>query len=123
MASFPYGDFFWLFWSPLLSMFILKLELEVSGLHEGANRVIALVRAQGIDREEHVLDVLNRVPQHVHRGACHGAGSALALIQFWSGLLEDVAGGALEDMKDDFGMAVKVVVELLPLEDVIKGSP
>jgi hypothetical protein len=38
-------------------------------------------------------------------------------------LLEDVAAGALEDFKDDFGIAAEVVVDILPLMDVVNGSP
>lgn len=38
-------------------------------------------------------------------------------------LSKDVAGGALDGMEDDFGMATEDVVDLLPLTDVINGSP
>jgi hypothetical protein len=36
---------------------------------------------------------------------------------------EDVVGGALEDMENDFGVAAEAVVDLVPLEDVINSSP
>lgn len=35
----------------------------------------------------------------------------------------DAAGGALEDMENDFGVAAEALVDLVPLEDVINGSP
>jgi hypothetical protein len=38
-------------------------------------------------------------------------------------LSEDVTAGALEDFEDDFGMATEAMVDILPLEDVINGSP
>jgi hypothetical protein len=55
------------------------------GLREGADEVVAFVRAQGINREECLLDVANWVHQAVHRGTRHGAAGALAFVQFWSG--------------------------------------
>lgn len=101
-----------------------------AGSLRGADKVVALVRAQGIDQEEHLLDVLNRVCQVVHRGARYGVAGALAFVQFRSGyelhivsgLSGDAACGALEDMEDDFGVC-KAIVDLLPLENVINGSP
>jgi hypothetical protein len=40
-----------------------------------------------------------------------------------SDVVEDTIASALEDFEDYFGMAVKVVVDILPIEDVISGSP
>lgn len=81
MTSFPlieislsYSD------CPSFSMFYPELELEVSGLQEGADRVVALVHAQGADREERLLDASNWVLQAVHRGAHRGAVDALAFV-------------------------------------------
>jgi hypothetical protein len=37
--------------------------------------------------------------------------------------LEDTTAGALEDFEDNFSIAIGVVVEILPLEDVINESP
>jgi hypothetical protein len=34
-----------------------------------------------------------------------------------------MAGGTLEDMEEDFGMAVEAMVDILLLEDIINGSP
>jgi hypothetical protein len=58
-----------------------------------------------------------------------GAARALAFVQFRLGyelgtgdLSEDVAAGALEDFKDDFGITAEVVVDILPLMDVVNGS-
>jgi hypothetical protein len=55
---------------------------------------------------------------------------ALAIVRFWSGyeldtsdLSEDAATCTLEDLEDDFSISVGVVVNILPLEDVINGSP
>lgn len=118
------------FTESLLRFALSELELEVPGLYEGADKVVALVRAQGIDQEEHLLDVLNRVCQVVHRDARYGVAGALAFVQFRSGyelhivsgLSGDAACGALEDMEDDFGVC-KAIVDLLPLENVINGSP
>jgi hypothetical protein len=61
-------------------MFYLELELEVPGLRESVDRVVALVHAQGTDREERLIDILNRVHQAVCQGARHGATSALAFV-------------------------------------------
>lgn len=47
--------------------------------------MVAFVRAQGINREECLLDVANWVHQAVHRGTRHGAAGALAFVQFRSG--------------------------------------
>jgi hypothetical protein len=44
---------------PQFSTFFLELELEVSGLRDGADRITALVDAQGANREEHLLHVSN----------------------------------------------------------------
>lgn len=95
------------------------------GLHEGV-QVVAFVRAQGADRGECLLDVTNRVRLAIRRGAA----GAMAFVQFWSGykldtsdLLEDTTAGALEDFEDNFSIAIGVVVEILPLEDVINESP
>ena len=100
-------------------------------LREGADGVIELVQAQGVSRVERLLNVSKRVRQFVHRGACCGAVGALAFVQFRPGyelcdvfvISEDVAGGALEDIEDDFSVVVEAIVNLLPLEDVINGSP
>jgi hypothetical protein len=37
--------------------------------------------------------------------------------------LEDVTAGALEDFEDDFSITDGVVVDILPLEDVINEPP
>jgi hypothetical protein len=39
------------------------------------------------------------------------------------GLSEDVASDAVEDLEDDFSVDAEVVVNLLPLEEAINGSP
>lgn len=62
-----------------------ELELEVTDLREGADGVVAFVRAWGVDREECLLDVMNQVRQAGHRGACCGAARAMAFVQFRSG--------------------------------------
>jgi hypothetical protein len=38
------------------------------GLRESADEVVAIVRAQGTDREERLFDVTNRVRLAIHRG-------------------------------------------------------
>lgn len=58
----------------------------MSGLREGADRVTALVHAQGADQEEHLLDVSNRVRQAVHRGVRRGIAGALVFVHFMLGL-------------------------------------
>lgn len=100
--------------------------MEVSSLRDAADRMITLVRDQGSDREEHILDAVNRARQAI----CRNAAGVLAFVQFWSGyelstgdLSRDVVVGALEDFEDDFGVATEAVVDLLPVEDVINGSP
>lgn len=47
--------FFQLSWLPSFSVSYLELELEVAGLCEGADGVVAFVRARGFDREETFL--------------------------------------------------------------------
>lgn len=107
-----------------LSLSFSELELEVAGRHEGANKVITFVRAQGADRGECLLDITNRVCLAVRRGARRGATRALTFPRFWSDLeLEtgnlpgDATVGAMDDFEDDFGMATKVVIDILPLVD------
>lgn len=51
-----------------LSLSFSELELEVMGLRESADEVVAIVRAQGTDREERLFDVTNRVRLAIHRG-------------------------------------------------------
>lgn len=117
--------------NPFFASHFSELESEVPSLREGADGIIELVRAQGVSRVERLLNVPKRVRQSVHRGACCGAVSALAFVQFRSGyelcdvfvISEDVTGGALEDIGDDFSVVVEAIVNLLPLEDVINGSP
>lgn len=73
---------------------------------------------------------MNQVCHAIHCGACRGVVGTLAFVQFRSGyelgiggLSEDMAGGALEDMEDDFGMVAEAMVDLLLMEDIINGSP
>jgi hypothetical protein len=40
-----------------------------------------------------------------------------------SDLSKDVTTGALKDIEDDFDMTTEVVVDILPLENVINESP
>jgi hypothetical protein len=37
-------------------------------------------------------------------------------------MLENATASALEDFEDDFGMAAKAMVDILPLKDVIHES-
>lgn len=52
---------FWLFFNlfPLFLMSLLQLELEVAGLYEDVDEVVAFVRAQSVDRGERLHDVAN----------------------------------------------------------------
>lgn len=50
------------------------------GLCEGADRVVSLIRDQGIDREECLLDVANQVCQAVCHGARRSASKGLAFV-------------------------------------------
>lgn len=63
------------------------------------------------------------------RGARRGAAGALVFVEFrldfklgTSDLSEDATAGTLEDFEDDFGMAAKAMVDILPLKDVIHES-
>lgn len=101
------------------------MELELTGLREGADRVVAFVRAQGADQEERLLDVVYRIRQAMRRGAHRGAVGALAFVQYRLGyelgtgdLPGDATTGALEDFEDDFGMDAEAMVDLVPLKDV-----
>lgn len=60
---------------------------------------------------------------------CRGAAGALVFVEFrldfklgTSDLSEDATAGTLEDFEDDFGMAAKAMVDILPLKDVIHES-
>jgi hypothetical protein len=66
---------------PLLLISLPKLELEVTSLREGVDKVVAFVHARGADQGECLLNVANRV----HLAVCHGAVGALAFVQFRSG--------------------------------------
>lgn len=98
----------------------------MSGLREGADEVMELMRAQVASQQERLLDVLNRFHQVVRLGACYGAAGTLAFVQIRSGyklrdilgLSEDVTDNALEVLEDDFGVATEAVVNLLSLEDI-----
>lgn len=52
---------FWLFCNffPLFLMSLLELELEVAGLYEGVDEVVAFVCAQSANQGERLLDVAN----------------------------------------------------------------
>lgn len=109
---------------------VLELELEVSNLHVGVDKVVAFIRAQGTDRGECLLDVVNWVQLVVCHVTRRGGAGALAFVQFRSGyefgigdLSEDVVGSALEDFQDFFGIAAEVVVDILRLTDVVSGPP
>jgi hypothetical protein len=64
------GCFFDFF--PLLLMALPELELEVVGLREGVDEVVAFVHGRGANREERILGVANWVRLAVRHGARRG---------------------------------------------------
>lgn len=100
------------------------------GLREDVDEVVAFVRVHGTDRGEHLLNITNQVHLAVRCGTRRGVAGALAFAQFRLGFelgtgdqSKDATVGALEDFEVYFGMAAEVVVDILPLVDVINESP
>lgn len=116
--------------SPVLAHFVLpgpELEIELQALREAADVAASFVRARGGHREEHLLNIPERVRDVMELGVHHGAAVAVAATQVRSGHeLRHLVGfpkgeGAAnhDRLVEEFDEAADAVVAEVLTEEVI----
>ena len=107
-----------------------ELEVELLGIQEATDAAAGYVHARGGSREEHLLDIPNRVRDAVEFGVHRGAAVALTVAHVRSGhVLHHLVGlpegqelANHDGSREDFEEAADAVVDLVPAEGIIEEA-